>query len=97
MKVKGLKKLAIAGILATSTVSISGNYNHRCRCNIPISNLLCLGLCFEKATGNKVNYQSIGSGGGIRQNENRTVDFGASDAPLTPEELNKRNYFNSQQ
>ncbi len=44
---------------------------------------------FQKATGNKVNYQSIGSGGGIRQITNRTVDFGASDAPLTPEELEK--------
>jgi len=46
---------------------------------------------FQKATGHKVNYQSIGSGGGIRQIINRTVDFGASDAPLTPEELNKNN------
>ncbi|ADC88842.1 phosphate ABC transporter, periplasmic phosphate- binding protein [Thermocrinis albus DSM 14484] len=44
---------------------------------------------FEKATGYKVNYQGIGSGGGIRQITNRTVDFGASDAPLTPEELEK--------
>ncbi len=44
---------------------------------------------WNRATGNKVNYQSIGSGGGIRQIINRTVDFGASDAPLTPEELNK--------
>jgi len=44
---------------------------------------------FNKETGNKVNYQPIGSGGGIRQITNRTVDFGASDAPLTPEELEK--------
>lgn len=44
---------------------------------------------FHKATGNKVNYQGIGSGGGIRQITNRTVDFGASDAPLKPEELDK--------
>ncbi|SHK36740.1 phosphate ABC transporter substrate-binding protein PstS [Thermocrinis minervae] len=46
---------------------------------------------YGKATGNKVNYQSIGSGGGIRQIINRTVDFGASDAPLEPEELKKHN------
>ncbi|GBC88896.1 Phosphate-binding protein PstS [bacterium HR13] len=46
---------------------------------------------FEKETGNKVNYQSIGSGGGIRQITNRTVDFGASDAPLEPQELQKHN------
>jgi phosphate transport system substrate-binding protein len=37
----------------------------------------------------KVNYQSIGSGGGIKQITERTVDFGASDKPLTPEELTK--------
>ncbi len=45
---------------------------------------------FHKATGNKVNYQGIGSGGGIEQATKRIVDFGASDAPLKPEELKKR-------
>jgi phosphate transport system substrate-binding protein len=45
---------------------------------------------YEKATGNKVNYQSIGSGGGIRQITERTVDFGASDMPLKPEELESK-------
>ena len=44
---------------------------------------------YNKATGNRVNYQSIGSSGGIRQIRARTVDFGASDAPLKPEELEK--------
>src|SRR5208283_2796534 len=44
---------------------------------------------YNKATGIKLNYQPIGSGGGIRQITNRTVEFGASDAPLTTEELNK--------
>ncbi len=44
---------------------------------------------YEQATGTRINYQSIGSGGGIRQIMNRTVDFGASDAPLTPEETRK--------
>jgi phosphate transport system substrate-binding protein len=34
-----------------------------------------------------INYQSIGSGGGVRQFTERTVDFGASDAPLTEEEI----------
>ena len=37
----------------------------------------------------RFNYQSIGSGGGIQQITNRTVDFGASDAPMTEEELAK--------
>ncbi len=46
---------------------------------------------YHKATGIQLNYQSIGSGGGIRQIVNRTVDFGASDAPAKPEFLKKNN------
>ncbi len=42
---------------------------------------------YANATGNKVNYQSIGSGGGIAQIKAGTVDFGSSDKPLPPEEL----------
>lgn len=42
---------------------------------------------YNAATGGQVNYQSIGSSGGIKQIQSKTVDFGASDAPLTPEEL----------
>lgn len=45
---------------------------------------------YFKATGNKVNYQSIGSSGGIRQIASKTVDFGASDKPLKPEELTEK-------
>ena len=44
---------------------------------------------YNKITGVKLNYQSIGSGGGIKQISERTVDFGASDKPLKPEELAK--------
>jgi phosphate transport system substrate-binding protein len=44
---------------------------------------------FHKATGAKINYQSVGSGAGIKQIKAKTVDFGASDAPLTDEELSK--------
>jgi len=44
---------------------------------------------YNKQTGVKLNYQSIGSGGGIAQIKAKTVDFGASDAPLTAEELEK--------
>ncbi len=42
---------------------------------------------YNKATGAQVNYQSIGSSGGIKQIVAKTVDFGASDAPMTPDEL----------
>ena len=44
---------------------------------------------YQKASGNKVNYQSIGSGGGIKQINAKTVDFGASDMPLKQEVLDK--------
>lgn len=45
---------------------------------------------YHKATGVKINYQSVGSGAGIRQIDAKTVDFGASDAPLKDEELAKK-------
>ena len=44
---------------------------------------------YNKTTGLKVNYQSIGSGGGILQLTNKTVDFGDSDAPLNDEQTQK--------
>jgi phosphate transport system substrate-binding protein len=42
---------------------------------------------YKKATGNGLNYQSVGSGAGIKQIKAKTVDFGASDMPLKAEEL----------
>ena len=44
---------------------------------------------YAAKTGVKINYQSIGSGGGVRQLSEQTVDFGASDAPMSDEELSK--------
>jgi phosphate transport system substrate-binding protein len=44
---------------------------------------------YHKANGKQINYQSIGSGGGIAQIKAATVDFGSSDAPLKPDELAK--------
>lgn len=44
---------------------------------------------YNKLTGLKINYQSIGSGGGILQLTNKTVDFGDSDAPLTADQAQK--------
>ena len=44
---------------------------------------------YNAKTGVKLNYQSIGSGGGIKQITSKTVDFGASDMPLKPEDLAK--------
>jgi len=44
---------------------------------------------YKKSTGVGLNYQSIGSGGGIKQIQNKTVTFGASDMPLKLDQLNK--------
>ena len=44
---------------------------------------------YHKATGVRINYQSVGSGAGLRQIRGETVDFGASDMPLTDQDLNK--------
>ena len=44
---------------------------------------------YQQKVGTQLNYQAIGSGGGIKQIEAKTVDFGASDKPLTPDELDK--------
>jgi phosphate transport system substrate-binding protein len=44
---------------------------------------------YKKETGNALNYQSIGSGGGIKQIQAKTVTFGASDMPLKVDQLNK--------
>src|SRR6478752_6703298 len=44
---------------------------------------------YKKATGTGMNYQSIGSGGGIKQITAKTVDFGASDMPMKGEDLER--------
>ncbi|SMC09752.1 phosphate ABC transporter substrate-binding protein, PhoT family [Nitratiruptor tergarcus DSM 16512] len=48
---------------------------------------------YYKVTGNQINYQSIGSGGGIKQISARIVDFGASDKPLKPKQLDKKRLY----
>lgn len=48
---------------------------------------------YEKATGNKINYQGIGSSGGVKQINAKTVDFGASDAPLPDDKLKENGLF----
>ncbi len=48
---------------------------------------------YNKVTGVKVNYQSVGSGAGIKQIDSKTVDFGASDMPQTDEVLKAKGQF----
>ncbi|PLR35156.1 phosphate ABC transporter substrate-binding protein PstS [Chimaeribacter coloradensis] len=48
---------------------------------------------YQKETGNQVNYQGIGSSGGVKQIIAKTVDFGASDAPMAEDKLNSNGLF----
>ena len=48
---------------------------------------------YQQQTGSNLNYQAIGSGGGIKQIKAKTVDFGASDKPLKPQELDQAGLY----
>ena len=76
-----------AGLIATT--SVAGDVINGAGATFPYPVYAAWAYQYYKETGVKINYQSIGSGGGVRQIKNRTVDFGASDAPLTPEKLDK--------
>ncbi|WP_029522631.1 phosphate ABC transporter substrate-binding protein PstS [Persephonella sp. KM09-Lau-8] len=86
-----MKKL-LAGIITTGILTCSvfaGDTINGAGATFPYPVYQAWAYMYYKATGIKLNYQSIGSGGGIRQIKNRTVDFGASDAPLPPEKLDE--------
>jgi phosphate transport system substrate-binding protein len=80
--------LALAGSLAVgvsaSAASISG-----AGATFPAPVYAKWAEAYKVKTGNALNYQAIGSGGGIKQIIANTVDFGASDMPLKPEDLAK--------
>ena len=66
--------------------------NHRRRLYLCLSRSCQVGGAYKKQTGIGLNYQSIGSGGGIKQITNKTVTFGASDMPLMPKDVEKNNF-----
>src|SRR6266852_2609181 len=76
--------LAAASIAPASAADISG-----AGATFPYPIYAKWADAYKKQTGNGLNYQSIGSGGGIKQITARTVTFGASDMPLKPAELSK--------
>jgi len=82
--------LALAVVLSFSVVNAAETLNGA-GATFPYPVYSAWAYEYNKVSGVQLNYQSIGSGGGIRQIVNRTVDFGASDNVLTPEELNKDN------
>lgn len=84
-----MKKLtAFVGILLISSVAFSADITGAgATFPYPIYSKWAEG--YKKATNNNLNYQSIGSSGGIKQINAKTVDFGATDAPLSGSDLDK--------
>jgi len=81
--------LALTVVLAVATAAFADDMLNGAGATFPYPVYSSWANEYHKVTGIKLNYQSIGSGGGIKQITERTVDFGASDKPLTPEELAK--------
>jgi phosphate transport system substrate-binding protein len=75
---------AAASILPAAAIDISG-----AGATFPYPIYAKWADAYKKETGNGLNYQSIGSGGGIKQIQAKTVTFGASDMPLKKEDLEK--------
>lgn len=86
---KQISVLALAGILALGAAAYGAEMLNGAGATFPAPVYSAWAYAYNKATGVKLNYQSIGSGGGQRQIVERTVDFGASDDPLTSEKLAK--------
>ncbi|MBV8388448.1 MAG: phosphate ABC transporter substrate-binding protein PstS [Mucilaginibacter sp.] len=89
MKIIKNLKLAVVAVAASSlALSAAAQDNTLLGAGSSFVNPLFTKI-FSKYTASKVNYQSIGSGGGILQLTNKTVDFGDSDAPLNEEQTKK--------
>lgn len=82
-------KLAVLG-LAVFAVSASAQEVTGAGASFPAPLYSKWASDYNKATGIRINYQSVGSGAGINQITAKTVDFGASDAPLRDDDLVKR-------
>jgi phosphate transport system substrate-binding protein len=87
--VKFIKAMVAAGAIAASTLPAFALDISGAGATFPYPIYAKWADAYKKETGNSMNYQSIGSGGGIKQIQSKTVTFGASDMPLKPEELTK--------
>ncbi|MHC4053666.1 phosphate ABC transporter substrate-binding protein PstS [Bradyrhizobium sp. 25ACV] len=84
-----LKTIVAAGMVAASTTAAFAADITGAGATFPFPIYSKWADAYKKETGNGLNYQSIGSGGGIKQIQAKTVTFGASDAPLKAEQLEK--------
>ncbi|MCR4302245.1 MAG: phosphate ABC transporter substrate-binding protein PstS [Sulfuricaulis sp.] len=89
---RSLKQAALAGAVAfglTISCTYAAQTLNGAGATFPYPIYAKWAEAYKTKTGIGMNYQSIGSGGGIKQIKSRTVDFGASDMPLPVEELNE--------
>ncbi len=86
---KPIRTLVVAGFLAAATLPAAALDISGAGATFPYPIYAKWADAYKKETGLNLNYQSIGSGGGIKQIENKTVTFGASDAPLKGPDLDK--------
>ena len=89
MKVSLTGSLFLSSALATISVAASAQDMTGAGATFPAPVYAKWADAYNKATGARLNYQSVGSGAGIQQIRAKTVDFGASDMPLTDELLAK--------
>jgi phosphate transport system substrate-binding protein len=83
-----VKAIVAAGLVAASTSAFAADITGA-GATFPFPIYSKWADAYKKETGNGLNYQSIGSGGGIKQIQAKTVTFGATDAPLKAEQLEK--------
>ena len=89
MRVSLLKLLAVGAMLAGLPTITGAQEVTGAGASFPAPIYAKWAEAYTKATGVRINYQSVGSGAGMRQIRGKTVDFGASDAPLSDAELAK--------
>jgi len=83
-----MKAIVAAGLVAASTSAFAADITGA-GATFPFPVYSKWADAYKKETGNGLNYQSIGSGAGIKQIQAKTVTFGATDAPLKAEQLEK--------
>jgi len=87
MKNSMIRVFAVAGLCAATSMAWAQTEATGAGASFPAPLYAKWAADYNKATGVKINYQSVGSGAGIKQIDAKTVDFGASDAPLKDDEL----------
>ena len=90
MQIASFRNLALATLSIAATLSVQAQEATGAGASFPAPLYAKWAADYNKATGVKINYQSVGSGAGLRQIDAKTVDFGASDAPLKDEDLAKK-------